>query len=57
MSNTAPAPIRKSRSTLDRAVFAAVAAMVSMNLFVLAQQLHSAPALAAAAHSPAAEQA
>lgn len=41
-------------SSLDRAIIASVAAMLAMNLFVLAQQLQDAPALALA--QPAATQ-
>lgn len=41
-------------SSLDRAIIASVAAMLAMNLFVLAQQLQAAPALALA--QPAATQ-
>jgi hypothetical protein len=37
-----------TRSKLDKAIFASVAAMLAMNLFVLAQQLQPAPALVAA---------
>lgn len=36
------------RSSLDKAILASVAAMLAMNVFVLAQQLDRAPALAAA---------
>jgi hypothetical protein len=37
-----------TRSKLDKAIAASVAAMLAMNLFVLAQQLQPAPAFAAA---------
>ena len=47
-----------SKSTkLDRAIVASVAAMVAMNLFVLAQQLQPSPALAASAGAAHAQQA
>lgn len=36
------------RSKLDKAIIASVAAMLTMNLFVLAQQLQPTPAFAAA---------
>ncbi|MCZ8322367.1 MAG: hypothetical protein O9296_12425 [Novosphingobium sp.] len=45
------------RSFLDKAIFASVAAMLAMNVFVLAQQLHQAPTFAAAGHSAATAQA
>lgn len=45
------------RSTLDKAIFASVAAMLTMNVFVLAQQLDRAPAIAAADHAVATQQA
>lgn len=41
------------RSTLDRAIFASIAAMLGMNLFVLSQQLEAAPQVAAAAPTSA----
>lgn len=44
-------------SKLDRAIFASVAAMLAMNVFVLAQQMDRAPALAAADQPAAAQQA
>lgn len=47
----------RPRTKLDKAVLASVAAMVAMNLFVLAQQLQPAPALAAADGAVAAQQA
>ena len=47
MTNTTSSPARKQPSALDRAIYLSVAAMVAMNVFVLAQQLHSAPAFAA----------
>lgn len=37
-----------TRSKLDKAIIVSVAAMLTMNLFVLAQQLQPAPAFAAA---------
>lgn len=43
MKNTASA---RPASKLNRAIAISVAAMVAMNVFVLAQQLQSAPALA-----------
>ena len=48
---------RKQRSKLDRAIVASVAAMLAMNVFVLAQQLNAAPAIAAASQPTAALQA
>lgn len=45
------------RSFLDKAIFASVAAMLAMNVFVLAQQLDQAPAFAQAERSAAALQA
>ncbi len=44
-------------SKLDRAILASVAAMLAMNVFVLAQQMDRAPVLAAADQSVAAQQA
>ena len=45
------------RSKLDKAIFASVAAMLAMNVFVMAQQMDRAPVLAAADHAAAAQQA
>lgn len=45
------------RSTLDKAIFASVAAMLAMNVFVLAQQLDRAPVIAAADRAVATQQA
>lgn len=45
------------RSTLDKAIFASVAAMLAMNVFVLAQQLERAPAVAVADQPAASQQA
>ena len=45
------------RSSLDKAILASVAAMLAMNVFVLAQQLDRVPVLAAADQSVAAQQA
>ncbi|MEY4240124.1 MAG: hypothetical protein RL339_2725 [Pseudomonadota bacterium] len=45
------------RSSLDKAIMVSVAAMLAMNVFVLAQQLDRAPVLAAAGQSAAAQQA
>ncbi len=45
------------RSKLDKAILASVAAMLAMNVFVLAQQLDRAPAIAAAEQHAAAQQA
>lgn len=36
------------RSLLDKAMMASVAAMLAMNVFVMAQQLHHVPTVAAA---------
>ena len=36
------------RTMLDKAIIASVAAMLAMNVFVLAQQLHHVPTVAAA---------
>ncbi len=47
---------RKS-SKLDKAIFASVAAVLAMNVFVLAQQLDSAPAFALTGAAPQAQQA
>ncbi|MFM6950809.1 MAG: hypothetical protein ACKOW1_07300 [Novosphingobium sp.] len=44
------------RSKLDKAVFASVAAMLAMNVFVLAQQMDRAPTIAAADQHAAAQQ-
>ncbi len=44
--------LRKS-SKLDKAIFASVAAVLSMNIFVLAQQLDSAPLFALSSAPPA----
>lgn len=41
---TTSAPRRRSK--LDLAIFASLGAMLAMNLFVLAQQVEAAPALA-----------
>jgi len=43
------------RSLLDKAIFASVAAMLAMNVFVLAQQLHTTPAFAQAEQSASAQ--
>lgn len=45
------------RSKLDKAIIASVAAMLAMNVFVLAQQMHQVPVLAAADQQVAALQA
>lgn len=45
------------RSKLDKAIVASVAAMLAMNVFVLAQQMDRAPAIAAADQAVVAEQA
>ncbi len=45
------------RSKLDKAIVASVAAMLAMNVFVLAQQLDRAPVLASADQANAAQQA
>jgi len=45
------------RSKLDKAIFASVAAMLAMNVFVMAQQMDRAPVIASADHAPAAQQA
>ena len=45
------------RSKLDKAILASVAAMLAMNVFVMAQQMDRAPVLAAADQSAAAQQA
>lgn len=45
------------RSKLDKAIVASVAAMLAMNVFVLAQQLDRAPALASADQAVATQQA
>ncbi|MCW1402580.1 hypothetical protein OKA06_09650 [Novosphingobium sp. MW5] len=47
MSQRQPEPVRKSPSSLDRAVVYSIAAMVAMNVIVFAQQLQSVPQLAA----------
>ena len=44
-------------SKLDRAVFASVAAMLAMNVFVLAQQLDSSSTFAVTKDAPQAQQA
>lgn len=47
----------KSASTLDKAVAISIAAMLGMNLFVLAQQLQADPITQIAQQTPAARQA
>lgn len=49
-------PLSK-HSTLDKAIFASVATMLAMNVFVMAQQLDRAPVLASADQPAAAQQA
>ena len=48
--------LRKS-SKLDGAIFASIAAVLAMNVFVLAQQLDSAPDFAQAKSAPQTQQA
>ena len=48
--------LRKS-SKLDQAIFASVAAVLAMNVFVLAQQLDSKPSFAHSKDAPQAQQA
>jgi len=48
---------KRGASKLDKAILASVAAMLAMNVFVLAQQMDRAPAVAAADRSAAAQQA
>ena len=48
---------RRKSSKLDMAIFASVVAVLAMNVFVLAQQLGSAPAFARTSATPQAQQA
>ncbi len=52
-----PGPASHKASKLDRAIVASVAAMLAMNVFVLAQQFEAAPVVALSQGNAAAQQA